>query len=448
VILGLSNNQIKIKTGGGSGPRAVGCTCCNNNQLVIVRSVTVAQACAPSACGELPCTSSDAVYDEDGNCVFPAYECSPNWEELTRAEKCLAQKYMTVETFDKFDELPWRAGRISEKNYTISANEECSSETKCSGQKIIVISTQGSHTISQPCLSPEDDEFGTGYAGTNFSSSLNAEETTTVTFLEDCTTSEELNCSGSSSSTNTIGGGCGFPQYTESCTSTFKKNAPGTACIWEGTRTDFDGITTPTTDHCHGLQEITSETTISPSECKVEVTYSNPNFETNCTPPTLPGFPEFPACESIVFPTDEAYNFSSPWNFTSEQRVRIRIEHAPSSTCYLKIWLRKKIQNWKFEDCDTGFSGDLPRTAPITVDCDETPCSSRWSTNGEPSYASLGVYVWSETDTPCLQDPSKPAQDCANRIYGSVFDITAGDDQSISVEYKFSQDPNYEPPWP
>jgi hypothetical protein len=120
-------------------------------------------------------------------------------------------------------------------------------------------------------------------------------------------------------------------------------------------------------------------------------------------------------------------------------------------TCYLKVWFRKKIQTYKYEDCDTGFAGDPPRTPTANYDCNAEPCSSRWSTDGPPTYENGPTYEWEGSGYPCIPDKAKLPSACKNDIYGEgesyVLEAADGQNAVITLEYKWSAVRNYEPNW-
>lgn len=90
-----------------------------------------------------------------------------------------------------------------------------------------------------------------------------------------------------------------------------------------------------------------------------------------------------------------------------------RLRHAPSGTCYLKVWLREKF----------------------------TPAT------GDPTYTNLDPYIWQGTGNPCVSDPTKHPSHSDNMITGPentlVIPTTNG---TVTVEVlKYSCVEGYEP---
>jgi hypothetical protein len=429
----------------------------------------------------------------------------------------------------------------------------------------------------------------------------NTVTTTTTKWLEDCTTDVETKCSGSAtSSSNTVytSEGESIACGEHNCSSTYAED-----CTWSGTYTF-----TPLSFGCNGesisfaidgpcpldgsvITHSKNETVYDPPiTCTINNTFSGVNEKGICSPPTLPSYPGFIDCtpegEEPPEPPElqpgqgygsEAYKFTNPNNpqIKSEQNVRYRVEHGPTGTCYLKVWFRKVIQQYKYEDCDTGFPGDPPRTFEWQVECEDlsggdpevpatpqcpndnpvnqeqpeiynegpqvcitgpnpipvnvtrtyteygatafgiiapevppdpqtgeggspaeygclpvetdgdvdtstcgtqyvtysatdatgketkvfrtvivqsaslNPCASRWSTAGEATYQDIpGPYEWVGSGYPCFEDNDKVPEACENKIVSQEYNVTAGLNQSVTIEYKYSFVKDYEPNWP
>jgi hypothetical protein len=300
----------------------------------------------------------------------------------------------------------------------------------------------------------------------------------TSTWNNDCTATGDTECSGSSDTFYS----CvpifeSSPPYSTTCESTY--STVDGVCQWEGERDgtdDFgDPIKVPVYEDCldsffSGGATSESTLTITPSRsCKITTTYTGQNEQAFCIPKTLPSFPAFTDCtpdgEEPPEPPEleegqgyasDAYNFKNPYNalITSKQNIKYRVFHGSSGTCYLKVWLRNKVQKYKYEDCDSGFAGDPPRTEALTIDCNlpapDYQCYSRWSTDGEPTFVESGIYVWQGNGYPCLADEDKYQQACENIIYASgsgIKTVTADENTSVTVEYKYSLIEDYEPDW-
>jgi hypothetical protein len=408
------------------GQEPTGCCKFPPNISVGLEYVSARQDCSPT-CGDTPCTSTDAVYDEDGNCIAAEQVCSPNWEALTQAEKCAAKRYLKVTTVDRSGGATH--GRTQIKQYTLGADGEypiCTLTTSCSG----------SHT---PTIT--------------FSDYCSGSTSCTTTYNEDCSTTIG---NGSGSIQADVGGGlCCVSSVNSDCTDEGElylcADGPTGEPNFEGSCGDFQ---------CPG--EVTSSPAVS---CLITTTYTNEATTGACTPTIFPSYPAFIDCtlegeeppESPELTVgqgydEQAFRYVNPTNPTSktEQKIRFRVKHTPTGTCYLKVWFRKVIQNWKYEDCETGFEGDPPRTESweAVVNCEDNPCTSRWSTDGAPTFEAAGTYEWQGTGYPCFSDDAKPPSYCVNAIYSSEpVTVAATGNQSIFIEFKYSQLEGYEPNW-
>lgn len=448
------------------------CNCCEAPPVVaepIIEYVAISQYCnRDENCGELPCSSTEAVYNEEGDCIVAAQICSPNWEDLTPAEKCLAQKYLTETEVDRSG--GGNHGRTKVRQYTIDEEGNCTLETICSGTKVTTTVETGTYTGPSGVPSP---------SCSNLTINGESEATTTVTDTyaspinpnDDCTITTEIECDGSSSSfisCEPLGGGDAF---TQQCNTSFLK-VDG-ACQWDGS---YDGGDDDFDDNCLNAPgiadqyvEIVSETTITPSNlCSITTTYTNPLLTSKCAPVEFADYPAFitpscqqledgesPAPELLVGQSygEEAYNYINlrKPDVTSTQKIKYRVVHGPTPSCYLKVFFRAKIQPYKYEDCETGFAGDPPRTPSLTIDCVDPAsyCTSRFSTAGAPTYSDLPPYEWNGSGNPCFTDNQKLFSACENKIYGATsLELIAEEMTSVSVEYKYSYIENYEPNWP
>ena len=453
----------------GPSPLNSACRCCSEppNASVSLEYVSVEQACNTTSCGELPCTSTEAVYDEDENCISPATTCSPNWADLTRAEKCAAVRYLTITEVDRTG--GGNHGRTQVRQYTTDEEGNCDLETTCSGtHRVTTVTTGRQDETFDNCGEGDDDaSFRGSYGG-----SYRYTTVETTTFAEECTSSSELNsCTGNSSyySTRTSCNGAETVSYNCSSQISDSSTSDPLLCQWIGTEsgTEYEEPE-PIYEPCFVGSEI--NITHSPQiTCKITTTYTEANEQGFCTPKTLPSFPAFTQCTPEGEEPPEppallegqgsdstAYNYKNPYNplITSKQNIKYRVAHSHSGTCYLKVWFRNKVQKYKYEDCDSGFAGDPPRTAAITIDCNPPApayqCYNRWSTAGEPTFVETGTYTWNGSGYPCLADEEKWQGACENIIYSSgsgVKTVTPEENTSVTVEYKYSLIKNYEPDW-
>ena len=106
----------------------------------------------------------------------------------------------------------------------------------------------------------------------------------------------------------------------------------------------------------------------------------------------------------------------------TETKVKWRIRHSPTGTCYLKVWLRKT----------TTVTGDPDADPPVedTVTTDDSE-----------------TYQWEGTGNPCIENPDDGASDPSNDIVGEENDLDPPDENgSITIEIlKFSCLRDYEP---
>jgi hypothetical protein len=411
------------------GVNDIGRNCCSQppSGTVGLEYVSIEQSCTLSS-GETPCTSTEAIYDDDGNCIAPEKICSPNFEEFSEEEKCAGKKYLTVTTID-------RSGGGTHGRTQIEEYDGTTLKTRC----------EGSFTTTSTYIKYPEDLIG-----------CSGSETVTITYNEDCSTTTE--CSGSIEAV--LGGGlCCSSQANTDCSYVSEIYS----CEEEKTGIpNFDGSCT---NFGCGPESINYSPSI---ECKISVNYTDENTG-DCFPKQIPFYPAFVPdyfnCTIEGEPPeppeledgqdrgsteDTAYKFTNPYNPASrlEKRIKYRIAHGPTGTCYLKVWFRKVILQYKWEDCETGFEGNPPRTPAFDVDCGENPCTTRWSTDGDPIVEEDGEYTWEGSGYPCFNDETKRFDNCDNVIYGLGKEVIAGDNQEVVVEIKYSFVRDYEPNWP
>ena len=461
----------------GPSPLNSACRCCTQppTPVIGIQFVSASQSCSAPSCGETPCTSTEAAYDEEGNCFSLETTCSPNYADLSRAEKCGAKRYLTVTTEDLSG--GGNHGRTQVKQYTVDEDGNCDLETTCSGTHTVTTEEEGedSYTSEYTYSSDPDEDPISGCQGSG-SGTMNSTTVVKTTYNNDCSATTTLeSCSGSSNYSSSFDCYFGGPGWS-SCTSTLTQ--VGEMCQWNGWSAgegDPEGEAIGTS--CI-FPDTTTVTHDPPFACAVNVTYTGETEQGPCNPEQFPAFPSYafalspwavcshdegyvppdpPELEAGQWYFQYAHKYVNPHNpqIKSEQRVKFRVKHGPSGTCYLKVWFRKLVQKWKYEDCDTGFAGDPTwegGTPPANVNCDETllgsPCYSRWSTDGEPTFQDHGTYEWRGSGYPCYEDDDKLPTHCNNVIEGAEKELTAGENESITLEYKFSFAEGYEPNWP
>jgi hypothetical protein len=152
--------------------------------------------------------------------------------------------------------------------------------------------------------------------------------------------------------------------------------------------------------------------------------YSNesyPPFEEYCVPEGQepPEPPEF--LSGQFWPTNESYasyivgsdNDAGP----QFNKIKYRISHQPTTSCYLKIWFRK------------GTNQLYPNSLV------------------EATFESLFQYTWNGNGSPCFTDPSKPFYACENIVYGDEFELLPTEGVVHWINWKYSIIQGYEPDW-
>lgn len=136
--------------------------------------------------------------------------------------------------------------------------------------------------------------------------------------------------------------------------------------------------------------------------------------------------------------TDTAVNFDLTTNlcyfgFNQDSRktnIRYRLRHHPTSTCYLKVWLRVSTQAQELVGANPATTGD--------PDCCKVLVSS-----GDP-VREIITYEWEASEEECVQ-----GQLCDDFIYSPNYELIAGINEVKTVSvYKYSAIRGYEPPDP
>lgn len=328
-------------------------------------------------------------------CISVSAECStPVCGEINPAD---GKRYLTVTTVHT-------DGHVSTVSYSLGENGECNYETTCEG----VVTTTQSESYSSI-----DNEPGFAQGS---SSTYNKEFITTVTYNPDCSTTTTY--SGSSSS-DYIGLNNGEVYWRETCSSTV--NPDGS---WSGTGSStFAGETNSyeVNSSC-GLYwvlywlggELVANTTVSPTPTAANVTtYSNQFIPPPCTLP-FPDWPSWPSDEQSEFQSGQGNycgafrDYSEDGTSKTERKAKWRLAHQPSSTCYLKVWLKRVF----------------------------TPAATEGNPFPYPEEIDLLPYVWS-SGSPC----SSPSQ-----VYGPSNEETLSENGSTEIIIsKYSYVEGYEP---
>lgn len=162
-------------------------------------------------------------------------------------------------------------------------------------------------------------------------------------------------------------------------------------CFWGGIFDPNGGITTTTVYSSENPPETTEELIDRTIEALAEF------------PDTWSG-----SCSTLR-------NLSPDESSFSVRRARWRIKHAPTGTCYLKVWIRRRFQP---------------------------------EGGGSETITSLTPYTWTGSGNPCLADPTKPPTHEDNSITSSATteDEPATDGENFIEIVKWSCLEGYEPP--
>lgn len=333
-----------------------------------------------------------------------------------------------------------------------SETDVCSVVTTCSGSD----RTGTRVEFNQPEVSVTVDS-GVCVQTTVASQSGWVEITEDTIYSEDCTTTIE--CAGTSefrSSTVVtyvpnppFTASCAYLNYSATgfCTSTYGPVATSQppidgvpqpdlmVCLWNGSSTATDSqldpptVVTPIVNNptaCFipgdppGEDDAYTQTTtlIAPGPVEVELVVSDiPTV-------TLPAFDDgavWNVCNPVVASHSGAYNTTTCQKLAvSRTKSRYRIEHAPTKTCYLKVWLTKTTRI--FTQACTGIASDSATVEILT-------------------------YEWTGTGNPCFSEALKRPDHADNRIISDVTDLpspTAESRIEIAIQ-KYSYVVDYEP---
>jgi hypothetical protein len=160
---------------------------------------------------------------------------------------------------------------------------------------------------------------------------------------------------------------------------------------------------------------------------------------------TFPPYPEWLATHTEAPVTDpptapptllDGQGFSSTafreWNADgtqkTERKIKWRLVHPPTGTCYLKVWVRMT------------FTPVAPPDPPVTDP--PTPPTPR-----TPPTITEEIYEWSGTGNPCFTIPLEPVTAVGNIIHGAATEIGVPESNGeTAVEIlKFSCVEGYEP---
>lgn len=235
-------------------------------------------------------------------------------------------------------------------------------------------------------------------------------------------------------------------------------------------------------------------------------TFENPI--TDCEYKLYEEDPNNPLGYSNTTNSVEALEYISRIGNVKEKSITVfeKIRHAPTATCYLKVWVRTRIQKWKLPPRDSD-SWEPPNYQPFAEDpeCEATEgpdwednpcyrkvveddpfcCNDTWDSQCQTDYENClaefvpppiasgpcegpfiedgditeeggqeFIYEWEGSGNPCYSDDTKVYYDEANIIEGDIdwsFEVLAdgpATGKSVEFEMKYSIVRGYEPIWP
>jgi hypothetical protein len=151
------------------------------------------------------------------------------------------------------------------------------------------------------------------------------------------------------------------------------------------------------------------------------VTYENEVLECDVTLPSFPAWPEDRGEEWGGFESGQGESCSAFRDWSEgliskyERKIKWRLAHDPTGTCYLKVWLQKRF----------------------------TP-----EGGGADTITALTPYEWTGTGNPCFAEALLPPDDAANRIASSPTEegVPAADGTTTIEIVKWSCVSGYTPP--
>lgn len=157
-------------------------------------------------------------------------------------------------------------------------------------------------------------------------------------------------------------------------------------------------------------------------------------------------------CQEVNVST--AYNFDIENYFKSNRQFKFKLVHTPSPTCYLKVWMRKRIKHYQYSESGDGkniFTNIFGLSNNFTVGNSEN-CFPEWTSdpnNEIITYEDIGTYVWDKRDGNC-----KPpyvyeySKEVVPKITGSTeYEIIANSGTVVTLDWKHSLHEDYTPSW-
>lgn len=407
------------------------CTCCSAtfDPVVELHTVSVSQVSHPSTCGFAPGTSdTDTAYSPDAASLGAA-ACTKHYLQQTITHK---------------------DGHTETITATLGEDGSCSISTPtCSGAYSETYYTRLKYTSVRQ-LTP-----GVTSADAEYDSTRSA--TYETTYAADCSTSQALtSCSGTCASTernyatdydnlmyksitatasivpDLANGDCS----TYSGTTVYNNYSPPGEKWWydpdshqwvSSKTTTYESADCPLFLYPSGGADSATvqidENTVTQSPpllSQSSVTLSSENTASVLTPPSLPAFPAFTDCGGTPTSLDYGQGTSATaYSYTdcddsreaSLQHVRYRIAHSTTTTCYLKVRIKKTTQ---------AYTQQTPNPS--------NPCYKIWTAASSPTEEII-EYLWTGSGCESIADPLS----CAERIYSTPVELIASSNQSVTI---------------
>jgi hypothetical protein len=119
----------------------------------------------------------------------------------------------------------------------------------------------------------------------------------------------------------------------------------------------------------------------------------------------------------------------------SEQQVNLqyRIDHSPTSTCYLKVWISIRVDKFLKIPNPRFPSWPVPECCYIL-------------SQQAPEFIDGPTYEWIGTGNPCFTDPTKPFDACENIIHSQNYELIPDANETLTPFIsKYSYVVGYEP---
>jgi hypothetical protein len=213
--------------------------------------------------------------------------------------------------------------------------------------------------------------------------------TSSITYAADCTVTHDWDCGGSYnySGPYLIDPATGQPQGTLTISGSWSRQDE--ECVWEGTYAwslGGESGSGPADEPLGG--GTASDGVVDPPPVQYSKVYAGDGVFSDWTTATYPPWPEDRE-EDFEFENGQGSSCTASRKKTEKTSIKYRIKHFPTISCYLKLWLLKKV---------TDKDGNETKTHPTKT--------------------------WSGSGSPCFEKKTKPPGDESNREITSVSEIS------------------------